>query len=329
MYYLLSTLVLFSIASYFDIKTREIPPLLSYFILFLGLLLHAVESFMSKDPDPLLFSAAIAFVCFAFAYVLYKIGVWAGGDVKLFTALGAILPQFRGTLFFPFLILAAAFIAILPFMIVYISYFMIKIKKLRKIVGLEFLLSFKKSFYTPFYILAAYEISVLTGLHWLFSIIFVTGLLMIKKFALPIVIIFSVIIAYNAPIFTAKYLVSLFIISIPFYMGIASFKVAKKYVLRETVVLNKLKEGMIPAQDLVIKNKKSVFVEPTFMSLFRPPKNLVIDSRKACGFTDEDIQKLKKLKIEKIVVKKSIPLVPVMTIGIVIAAVLQMFLYPI
>ncbi len=66
--------------------------------------------------------AAIAFVI---GYLMWRIGGWAGGDVKLYTALGALLPFYPAPYVenvpypFPITILFNSVIAILPILLVY------------------------------------------------------------------------------------------------------------------------------------------------------------------------------------------------------------------
>lgn len=89
--------------------------------------------------------AAIAFVI---GYVMWLTGGWAGGDVKLFTALGALLPFYTAPYVqnvpypFPITILFNSVIAIMPILLIYavicrvrgraVLYEQIKITELRE-----------------------------------------------------------------------------------------------------------------------------------------------------------------------------------------------------
>lgn len=74
------------------------------------------------------FGAAGAALAFGIGYVMWLTGGWAGGDVKLFTALGALLPFYipphvEGAPYpFPLTILFNSVIAILPILLVYTAY---------------------------------------------------------------------------------------------------------------------------------------------------------------------------------------------------------------
>lgn len=86
------SLIGLSIASYTDIKERIIPDWVSYGMIVLGILLAALESFSTNSLLPLAFSAGITIAVFILAYFFWRVGAWAGGDVKLFTGLAALNP---------------------------------------------------------------------------------------------------------------------------------------------------------------------------------------------------------------------------------------------
>jgi len=75
-----------------------------------------------------IFGAVGAALAFAIGYVMWLTGGWAGGDVKLFTALGALLPFYTSPHVndvpypFPLTILFNSVIAILPILLVYTAY---------------------------------------------------------------------------------------------------------------------------------------------------------------------------------------------------------------
>lgn len=323
--YFATAFVGFVLASYFDIKTREIPPSISYSLILLGLILHGFESYAIMDIYPLTFSFFIGVIAFIFAYFLYRIGVWAGGDVKLFTGLGFILPSFGKLDFFPFLALGTALIAVLPFLIVYVSYFFIMTPRLLEKSKKLLRKAFMRSVYLPIYVLASYKLTEFIGLEWYFSILILLVLIFARKPALPLSVFFFLysFTDFQSSLFNTIYI---YIVSIVVFMGIACFKIAQKNILRETVKVRKLKEGMISAQDVFVKGKKVGIAEPKLWELLRPRPNLVVDSRRARGLTRSEIQKLKKLGVKELKIKKSLPFVPVFTLGLVIIFFLEMLL---
>jgi len=92
------------VAAICDLRTRTIPPALTMFGLAFGLLFHFIIGG--------LFSAFLASVIgFAAGLALFHIGAIGGGDVKLVTALGALLGLPHWILAMQVAILAAAVMA--------------------------------------------------------------------------------------------------------------------------------------------------------------------------------------------------------------------------
>lgn len=89
--FLLSILGL-SIASYTDLKERIIPDWVSYGMIISGLALSAYESYTTQTILPLAWSAGMTILVFVLAYIFWRAGAWAGGDVKIFTGLAALNP---------------------------------------------------------------------------------------------------------------------------------------------------------------------------------------------------------------------------------------------
>ena len=73
-------------AAYTDIKQRIVSDKISYGLVFFGVVFHGIESFAINNYFPLAASIGVSAATFVFGLVLWKIGLWAGGDVKLFVA---------------------------------------------------------------------------------------------------------------------------------------------------------------------------------------------------------------------------------------------------
>ncbi len=93
-----------AIGTYTDIKTRLVPDWTSYFMLAAGLGGNAILSLLSNSFWPILYSAAGAGAFFAAGYLLYRVGVWGGGDAKLLPALGSLLAYSTKIAIWPFLV---------------------------------------------------------------------------------------------------------------------------------------------------------------------------------------------------------------------------------
>ncbi len=80
------------VASYSDIKERIVDDKISYGMVLLGLLLFTGNGLLYSDWVPLGWSVAAGIGTFVIGYLLWRIGFWAGGDVKLFTGLAVLNP---------------------------------------------------------------------------------------------------------------------------------------------------------------------------------------------------------------------------------------------
>src|SRR3989338_11182534 len=78
------------IASYTDLKSREVPDWLSYGILSSALGIRLIFSLNGKWN--ILFSGLFGFgVLFAVGYLFYIVSQWGGGDAKLLMGMGAVI----------------------------------------------------------------------------------------------------------------------------------------------------------------------------------------------------------------------------------------------
>jgi len=90
---LITALAFTFLATITDIRRRLIPNWLTYPMIASGVLYHAVVGLLRGDLVQAFAGALGASVAFILGLALYSVGGWAGGDVKLFTGLGAILPE--------------------------------------------------------------------------------------------------------------------------------------------------------------------------------------------------------------------------------------------
>jgi Flp pilus assembly protein protease CpaA len=79
------------IASYTDIKTREVPDWLNFSLMGLGFGVSAIYSLMFNSFNYLLSSIIGFAVAFVLGYLMYYTGQWGGGDSKMLMALGALI----------------------------------------------------------------------------------------------------------------------------------------------------------------------------------------------------------------------------------------------
>lgn len=94
------------IAVYTDLKRRIIPNRLTYSMIAIGIVLNFLFGLYRWDFWKAISGFLGAAISFAIGYGMWFTGGWAGGDVKLFTAYGSLLPLYHPpstpTPFYPF-----------------------------------------------------------------------------------------------------------------------------------------------------------------------------------------------------------------------------------
>ena len=75
------------ISNYYDLKYNIVPNYLVKILMASGFLINLSLALLFKSFYFLLFSFVLAFFIFIFSFLLWMLKFWAGGDVKLFTAL--------------------------------------------------------------------------------------------------------------------------------------------------------------------------------------------------------------------------------------------------
>jgi Flp pilus assembly protein protease CpaA len=84
------TLIVLLIASYSDLRIREVPDWLNYGLIFSALGIRAIFSFIYGWE--IIVSGIFGFiVCLGLAYLFYYTHQWGGGDSKLLMAMGAVI----------------------------------------------------------------------------------------------------------------------------------------------------------------------------------------------------------------------------------------------
>lgn len=92
-------LVFLAVASYGDLRKREVPDWLSYGLIFSGLGLRAIFSF--EQGWMIFLNGLLGFlVCLGIAYLFYYVNQWGGGDSKLLMGIGGVIGLGLGEDFF-------------------------------------------------------------------------------------------------------------------------------------------------------------------------------------------------------------------------------------
>jgi hypothetical protein len=117
------------IAVYTDIRSRIIPNALTYTATVIGVVSHICLGIYLSNPFVCARGILGFGLAFIIGYALWLSGGWAGGDVKLFAAFGAILPAYSPPFsaapysteypFFPITVLINTALVSLPAILVY------------------------------------------------------------------------------------------------------------------------------------------------------------------------------------------------------------------
>ncbi len=351
--YFLISLIGLIIATFTDFKERIIPNKLTYSLVAMGVGLHAVQAFVENDMMILGFSVFSLGFAFVLSFLLYKMGVWAGGDVKLMAALGALNPFNFGVLrdalglnlelfsslalpVFPLSLIIASVFSMLPYGVLITAGGIAK----NPGVGREFIsrMGGKAVQFAVISALVAGAGAVIGHLGltpWLVLPVLLAAVFLPKlaKWALAaIVFVFAFTVDLNLAI--QNFLV-VFLPLLVLYSLIKLYSLGKEKVLKKKIRITELEEGMISGETFVKREEKIGRAEQfTIGNIIKyvannnakalpgliQPKGMVVSSLAARGVTDEEIELLKgavkrgEIK-DEISIKLSAPFVPAMLIG--------------
>ena len=322
-------------ASYTDLKSGIIQNKLTFSLIALGLILNAVYAFITNNILFIVIGIIFTAVIFALGYIFWKLGAWAGGDVKLFTALAALLPfspsllnySIMGVPFpilsiygFPVTILINSLLSILPFLLIYVLFIAVRRKPYLVSELLAPVKEYKKNIVLAFVTTSAVTLtySILPYLPYrtlLISLVLIIILSFIIS-KLPDMIkavILSVFTVYALYLNIKVTVIGIAVI----FVAITAVGIIRKLIttvnkkaLQDDYELSDLKEGMIPAYNMY-ENADEVYVDDKGFfdkikeslkkgdpTSFMASKGKLLISSMAAGLTENDITLLKKLSEE-------------------------------
>jgi len=346
-----------AIATFTDLKERIIPNKLTYSMIAVGLLLHLAESILLQNFNPILFSAIITVATFGGSWLLWKAGVWAGGDVKLFTGIAALLPYLPSISasssalnflpqeltfllsFVPLTLFVLSIFSALPYGVLISIHAISKKREFQKQIVQDFKKRFLQTAVFSFLVaglsFALVELSIPDLL--LLPVLIVTGFIPAKARKLGAIVLFAAAVIFQGTTAVIAFFSVLIPLSI-LYALIKLFLVSRK-ALKEEVKISEIEEGTIPAEtilevDGVVKRVEGISIKTIINNIKNnkmqealeelvPKGREIVSAKKARGVTDEEIAELKKLvkegKIEPVMkVKKSMPFVPTVLIGFIV-----------
>ncbi len=294
------------IATYTDLKERIVPNALSYSLIGLGLLLHIACAFISSDYWIALNCFIATAGAFLFSLALYKAGVWAGGDVKLFTCIAALNPLnpfIAGKLgLYSMKILEPVPLPLFPLTLFVFTLF--------SMLPVTVFIVLKRSQGEKAFRELAIELALTVALAVAWLAFYAT------QFGLLLFLAFSAFLLYFA----------------------VKLMLASRVFLRKTIRITEAVEGMIPAETISVADGKAerergeaLLDMKSFINHIKQYKiavsertakkrKVLADSRMARGLEKEEINALRKLvregKLEDFIqVKESAPMVPAILVA--------------
>jgi len=92
------------VASVSDLRTTEIPDEIPYVMMAIGILGHLLKSYLIWSYMPFVLSMIYGLGFLGFGFLMYFTGQWGGGDAKILSAIGFLIPELtviNKSLFFP------------------------------------------------------------------------------------------------------------------------------------------------------------------------------------------------------------------------------------
>jgi len=284
-------------ASYSDLKEGIIRNKLTFPLILIGIILNTLYIFTSTHNIWLFIEILIIIVViFAFSYLFWKMGAWAGGDVKLFTGIAALIPfysipfypslinyQILGQQFpvtatypFPFTVIINSILAILPFLLIFVFYIAFKEKPhlLGKLISP--IKDYKKNIVLALVVTSSVTLTYTLTSELKIQII-ILSLILIYLLSFIISKIPNRVKAVIISLVTAYALITNFQITITgiilLFISFVVLQIVKNLLtsisreaLQDDYKIEELKEGMIPAYSVYEKDKKVFIDDKSFYS---------------------------------------------------------------
>ena len=79
-------------AGLYDLKTTEIPDEIPYVMMAIGIAGNIIKSYLVWSYWPFLLSMIVGLAFLGFGFLMYYLGQWGGGDAKILSAIGFLVP---------------------------------------------------------------------------------------------------------------------------------------------------------------------------------------------------------------------------------------------
>lgn len=319
-------------ASYTDMTRGIIPNKLTFPLMVIGLILNGINAYLLGEYMIFVYTFIFTLGIFILGYLFWKLGAWAGGDVKLFTAVAALIPfqpllvnyklffNFPITAVYPFglTVIINSILSILPFLLIFVFYLAFTEKPKIKGALFEPITNYKKTLTQVLVIntavilalLILYSLNISNILIYLilmFILVFAINKLP-EKVKYVLLGLFTIYSLYDNLQLTLTTFISLYISIVFVRLIILLFTKVNKIVLQDDKTINELEEGMILASDLYeLSDGSLTFEEDSLFSKFKTavtsgdisiltaPKGKLIIKSTAAGVSDKNIELFKDL----------------------------------
>lgn len=353
------------VAAIYDVKKRIIPNPLVLTLLIIGLITKIIQAIVLNNINVLL-NALLSFaVTFFVSYILWETGFFAGGDLKLFSALAVLNPFnlnfFQASFSFgvisqPFFALTLIIVSILSTapVLIFHSLYLFIFRKHHFILwdilkSKNTIFSFISSVVVLFFIssfLHIFSLAISYLLYFLFSIAFLLIFRELEKHNIRLfyyvmgllyllLIIFSIF--FKLKIFSVYNLLTIIITIKVLFLAITIYKIISTRILVERKKVSNLKQGDVVWNNYYKINNKIIEKKVSFLGYFKQiiknnySNNLILDSRKIGGLSSKDITFLKssyKHNLEKeILLKKTLPFTPSVLFAYILLNVIGDFIW--
>lgn len=357
LFYFLLVLLFLICSSYTDIKKRIVSNKLVLLFLVIGIISKIIECIFLHSFNIFLISIYSFLICFIVLYILWNLGVFSAGDVKVFLVVSIFIPSNLVFLnifdkiyilskpIFSLNLLFFSIFATLPFLLIFAIFKLFNKENLilinKSIFTISFLISMINSILILFLVSSFLNIfnSILNN-YVLFALSFILIILfnnlkkiISKKIYVFYGLLFGFLFIYNfytaTNIFIFKDLISIILGVIIIFILFVLYTIIKERIFVYTKTINQLKKGDVLYFNYYKKNNKVYTKKYNFLKyILDLSRNkyynyLKIDSRKSSGILQTDIMFLKdsynhNLIEKRIKLKKTIPFVPSILIAYII-----------
>ncbi|WP_296872402.1 prepilin peptidase [uncultured Methanobrevibacter sp.] len=137
------TMLFCILASIYDIRDNVVPEKLCYILVLFGLVSNLILSLITGNVKFILASIISMVITYSITYLLWKLKMWGGGDVRLFTAIATVIPSGLNIDFlnvfpqmsiypFSFSVVANSILVSFPFLVIFVCHLIAKNEAFKK-----------------------------------------------------------------------------------------------------------------------------------------------------------------------------------------------------